>query len=139
MVLTSIKGQVSIEISILIAVAIVAATIVAYYYIDNVNENSKVTSDTIHSVSNTMKRGIQGYTQEINTVTNNNMDTPVNDVLTNSSGNYNMGVDIPPENGHNLGIDTPPNENVSAHVDVDDSWNWLEVIIDWVRRPRFTF
>ena len=60
------------EIGILIAASVVVATIVAYYYIDNVNENSKVTSDNIHSISATMKRGVQEHTQEINNIIDNN-------------------------------------------------------------------
>ena len=94
--LISNKGQISMEMGILIAAAILVAVIAAYYYIGNVNETGKTTSESISSVSNTMKNGIQTYTQEINNIIDNDVN---NTPTTNNSGNpYNMGVDIPPNN-----------------------------------------
>jgi len=59
------RGQISMEIGILVAAAVAVAAIVAYYYISSVKNSMQNVGQTAHSITQTMIRGTENYTQRI--------------------------------------------------------------------------
>ena len=54
--LTSKKGQVSMEIGILVAAAVAVAAIAAYFYVKNVKDSSNKAAESANQVTDTVNK-----------------------------------------------------------------------------------
>ncbi|GAA0127612.1 hypothetical protein MMMIC1C10_00360 [Methanococcus maripaludis] len=63
--LTSKKGQVSMEIGILVAAAVAVAAIAAYYYASNVKNSSNAASANANNVTTTFGNLANGTSDDI--------------------------------------------------------------------------
>ena len=63
--LMSKKGQISMEIGILVAAAVAVAAIAAYYYIQSVSDSAQNVGETANDTISTMTSGAENYTDKI--------------------------------------------------------------------------
>jgi len=63
--LMSKRGQVSMEIGILVAAAVAVAAVAAYFYVKSVKESSKNVGETSRQAINTMEKGAKKFTDSI--------------------------------------------------------------------------
>jgi len=63
--LMSKRGQVSMEIGILVAAAVAVAAVAAYFYVKSVKESAQSVGGTASRAIDTMETGAEAYTQSI--------------------------------------------------------------------------
>ena len=59
------RGQISMEIGILVAAAVAVAAIAAYFYIKSVRDSAQSIRETANETIGTMTRGAENYTRRI--------------------------------------------------------------------------
>ena len=63
--LISKRGQISMELSILVAAAVAVAAIAAYYYIQSVSTSAENVGDTANETIHTMTEGAEDIAEDI--------------------------------------------------------------------------
>ncbi|WP_081874484.1 class III signal peptide-containing protein [Methanocaldococcus bathoardescens] len=69
--LMSNKGQLSMEVGVLVAAAVLVAIIAGYYYVKNAGTAAKTAGKQAENFTKTLNETANDYTEELQTVTNN--------------------------------------------------------------------
>ena len=94
--LTSEKGQISMEIGILVAAAVAVATAAAYYYIKGIRGSGGKIEVAAKDIIGTMSNGTEDYAEKID------------EILGGSGGLEEIGGSVGDEEGGTGGEDTKP-------------------------------
>ena len=68
--LISEKGQISMEVGILVAAAVAVATVAAYYYIKSIRESGGKIEGVVIEIEGVMTNGTKDYAEKIEEVLN---------------------------------------------------------------------
>ena len=66
--LMSKRGQVSMEIGILVAAAVAVAAVAAYYYLKGIKDSSGKIESTVSKVEGPISRGAENYINEVDKI-----------------------------------------------------------------------
>jgi len=66
--LTSEKGQISMEIGILVAAAVAVATVAAYYYLKSIRGSGGKIEGVVREIEGVMTNGTKDYTEKIDEI-----------------------------------------------------------------------
>jgi len=69
--LLSKRGQLSMEIGILVAAATAVATVVAYYYLRSIRQSGGSIEATVMNINDVMTNGTKNYIEKIDKVLDN--------------------------------------------------------------------